>query len=87
MLCGRMDWPYDWDGNLMKADCAILLLTYSGVIETFSQMGNIPLRDAFDKFYQSQIYLEMRDGVSDLHCRSEKYLAEDLMQEYGMGDN
>ena len=68
----------------MKADRAILQLTYSSVIETFSEMGNIPLRDALDKFYKSQIYIEMRDGISDMHCRSEKYLAEELMLEFGM---
>ena len=42
----------------------------------------IPLREALDKFYRSQIYKEMRDGISDMHCRSEKYLAEELMQEF-----
>ena len=69
----------------MKADPAILQLTYSGVIEAFSEMGNIPLRDALDAFYRSQIYIEMREGISDMHCRSEKYLAEDLMQEFKAG--
>ena len=65
----------------MKADKAILQLTYSSVIETFAAMGNISIRDALDFFYKSQIYQEMRDGVSDMHCRSEKYLAEELMLE------
>ena len=69
----------------MKADKAILQITYCGVIETFAMMGNISNREALDLFYKSQIYQEMRDGVSDMHCRSEKYLAEDLMQEFGMG--
>lgn len=68
----------------MKADPAILQLTFSGVIETFSETGNITLREALDRFYKSQIYIEMRDGISDMHCRSEKYLAEDLIQEFGM---
>ena len=68
----------------MKADKTLLQLTYNIVIETFAQMGNIPLREALDKFYRSQIYIEMRDGISDMHCRSEGYLAEDLMREYGI---
>jgi len=66
----------------MKADKAILQLTYKGVIEAFAEMGNISLRDALHKFYNSQLYQEMRDGISDMHCRSEKYLAEELMLEY-----
>jgi len=41
----------------------------------------MPLRDALDMFYKSQTYIEMRDGVSDMHCRSKKYLAEDIIRE------
>ena len=66
----------------MKADKAILQITYSGVIEMFAKFANIPLREALDLFYKSKIYQEMREGISDMHCRSEKYLAEDLMQEF-----
>ena len=69
----------------MKADRAILQLTYSGVIEAFAEAGNIPLRKALDLFYKSQIYQEMREGISDMHCRSDKYLAEELMKEFNMG--
>jgi len=65
----------------MKADRAILQLTYSSVIESLSETGNMPLRDALDMFYKSQTYIEMRDGISDMHCRSEKYLAEDILRE------
>jgi len=67
----------------MKADRAILQLTYSGVIEVFSKKKNISLREALNKFYSSQTYIEMRDGISDMHCRSDGYLAEELMLEFG----
>ena len=67
----------------MKADRAILQLTYSGVIEAFSIKKNISLREALNKFYNSQTYIEMRDGISDMHCRSDGYLAEELMLEFG----
>ena len=68
----------------MKADKALLQIYYSAVIKTFAEMGNIPLRKAMDLFYKSQIYQEMSEGISDMHCRSEKYLAEDLMQEFNI---
>ena len=71
----------------MKADKVILQLTYSGVIECFAETGNLSLRDALHKFYNSQVYQEMRDGVSDMHCRSEKYLAEELMLEFEQEKN
>ncbi|MCL2808979.1 MAG: DUF3791 domain-containing protein [Treponema sp.] len=65
----------------MKADRYLLQLKYSDVIKTFSEIGNISLREALDKFYNSQIYIEMREGISDMHCRSDKYLVEELLQE------
>lgn len=33
-------------------------------------------------FYHSQVYQLIRDGVSDMHCMSDGYLAEELEQEY-----
>lgn len=33
-------------------------------------------------FYYSEVYLLMRNGVSDMHCMSDDYLAEELQQEY-----
>ena len=66
----------------MKADKILLQCKFFSVIETFALTGNIPLREALDLFYKSEIYKEMRDGVSDMHCRSDKYLAEDLLHEY-----
>lgn len=33
-------------------------------------------------FYHSEVYLLMCDGVSDMHCMSVAYLAEELEQEY-----
>ena len=37
---------------------------------------------ALDFFYHSQVYQLIRDGVSDMHCMSDAYLAEELEQEY-----
>jgi hypothetical protein len=68
----------------MKADKVILQLKYGGVIEKFAAAADIPLRDALDKFYKSEIYTEMRNGISDMHCRSDEYLAEDLKKEFGL---
>ena len=33
-------------------------------------------------FYHSEVYQLIRDGVSDMHCMSDEYLAEELEQEY-----
>lgn len=33
-------------------------------------------------FYHSQVYQLMREGVSDMHCMSDGYLADELEMEY-----
>lgn len=37
-----------------------------------------------DKVYHAlaEVYQLMKDGVSDMHCMSEKYLIEDLEKEF-----
>ena len=67
----------------MKADKVVLPLKYVSVIEVLSELRNIPLRQALDIFYKSEVYVEMREGISDMHCRSDKYLAEEISMEMG----
>ena len=55
---------------------------YSRVIACFAKEQGISLDAALDFFYRSEVYQLMRDGVSDMHCMSDEYLAEDLKQEY-----
>jgi hypothetical protein len=62
----------------MNANKTLLQLKYRDVVIAYSIRENISLREALDVFYGSQTYLEMRDGVSDMHCRSDKYLAEEI---------
>jgi hypothetical protein len=66
----------------MKADKTLLQYKYDSVIKTLSELNDISLRQALDMFYKSQIYIEMREGISDMHCRSDIYLAEDIISEY-----
>jgi hypothetical protein len=65
----------------MKADKTLLQYKYDSVIETLSALKGISLRQALDMFYKSETYIEMRGGVSDMHCRSDIYLAEDIIAE------
>ena len=51
------------------------------VIKEYAEVEKIPLREAFDVFYRSALYLEIRHGISDMHCRSDGYLAEELQME------
>lgn len=66
----------------MNANPILLQKKYSRVIECFAQRQNIPLDVALGIFYRSEVYQLIRDGVSDLHCMSDLYLAEELEREY-----
>ena len=65
----------------MIANRILLQHKYANVIETFTKYKNISLKEAMDVFYKSQTYQDMRNGISDMHCRSDEYLAEELLLE------
>jgi len=65
----------------MKADKTLLQFKYNSVIEELSAQRKIPLRQALELFYKSRVYNEMREGISDMHCRSDKYLAEEIIND------
>lgn len=66
----------------MMANPILLQKKYVRVIECFAKKQGISLDEAFDLFYRSEVYQLMRDGVSDMHCMSDLYLAEELRLEY-----
>jgi hypothetical protein len=63
----------------MKAHPTLLQLKYDSVIEAVAKKANVSLREAMDMFYKSPIYKEISLGISDMHCRSDGYLAEDIL--------
>ncbi len=54
---------------------------YDGVITEYAQLKGTSLREAFDTLYRSRLYQEIRLGISDMHCRSDVYLAEELLRQ------
>lgn len=66
----------------MNANPILLQKKYSRVIELFAKQQGISLDAALEFFYHSEVYQLMREGVSDMHCMSDAYLAEELKQEY-----
>ena len=65
----------------MTANRTLLQHKYANVIEMLSKRQNISLRQAMDIFYASETYQDMRDGISDMHCRSDEYLADEVLME------
>ncbi len=66
----------------MTAEPLILQMKYTDVVSGFAETQQISLDEALKFFYNSEVYQLMKDGVSDLHCMSDKYLIEDLEEEY-----
>lgn len=65
----------------MNANPILLQKKYSRIIECFAKQQGISLDAALYVFYHSEVYQLIRDGVSDMHCMSDTYLAEELRQE------
>jgi len=63
----------------MTANKTLLQRKYTRVISAYAKLKNISLREAMEAFYNSEIYQEMCIGISDMHCRSEGYLAEEIL--------
>ena len=68
----------------MTANPILLQKKYSRVIESFAKQQGLSLDVALDFFYHSEVYQLIRDGISDMHCMSDAYLADELEQEYQM---
>lgn len=66
----------------MEANPILLQKKYARIVERFAKIMDISVREALDFFYCSDTYEDMSQGISDMHCRSDAYLAEELKEEY-----
>ena len=48
----------------------------SRIISEMSQMYNLSLEEAMEIFYNTDTADMIKEGVAEIHCRSEKYLAQ-----------
>ncbi len=60
---------------IRSAKCARIILC-------ISEMYGVSLEEATDIFYNSETSNMIEEEVADLHCRSDKYLAEEVWNEY-----
>lgn len=65
----------------MEANKTILQMKYARVVALFAELSGMQLEEALGFFYDSDTYQLMSEGVADLHCRSDEYLADELMLE------
>lgn len=65
----------------MTADPLILQMKYADIVRAFAQKAKISLDKALNVFYHSEEYQLLKNGISDLHCMSPDYIAEDLVEQ------
>ena len=51
------------------------------MLRFFAKKEHISMRKALDIFYNSELYTLVSEGVSDMHCMSDEYLVEELIDE------
>ena len=66
----------------MNANPVLMQKKYTRIVELFAQKAGLSLDDALKVFYHSDVYDLMSDGVSNMHCMSDIYLADDLLREF-----
>lgn len=54
----------------------------ANVIKSICELFEVPVQKAADIYYQSETSGLIEDGVADLQCRSNKYLASVIWEEY-----
>lgn len=54
----------------------------AAIISSISEMFGVSLKEAADIYYESETAQLIEEKVADLHCRSEKYLATLVWEEY-----
>lgn len=65
----------------MNANPILLQKKYARIVEIFAKHNGLNLDKALNMFYHSELYRLMREGVSDIHCMSDEYLAQELGRE------
>lgn len=71
----------------MNANPILLQKKYARVIVCFAEKTALSLDDALEFFYCSEVYQLVSEGVSDMHCMSDGYLADELKLEYDLVNN
>ena len=65
-----------------ESKMALRATKIANIIMSLSELYNVSLQDATDIYYRSTTSDLIDEGVADLHCRSDKYLANLVWEEF-----
>lgn len=57
-------------------------MKYARIVKLFADQMEMSYEDALDVFYDSDLYKMMSEGIADMHCLSDEYLADELILEW-----
>lgn len=66
----------------MLADKIVLQMKYARIVRLFADRLQIPYEEALAFFYNSDTYKLISNGIADMHCLSDEYLADELLMEW-----
>lgn len=66
----------------MNANPILLQKKYARVVQLFAKRSGLTLEEALKIFYHSEMYQLVSEGVSDMHCMSDEYLTQELINEW-----
>ena len=66
----------------MIANKTLLQRKYARIVKLFAENNNISYEEALNLFYNSKTFELISNGIADMHCLSDEYLAEELTIEY-----
>lgn len=66
--------------HMDKATRILRDMKYSRIIEIIAEKEQIPLEEAMDMLYSSSLFEIIDDGTADLICRSDIYLADEIIR-------
>lgn len=67
---------------IMLADKIVLQMKYARIVRLFADKLQIKYEDALSFFYDSETYKLISNGIADMHCLSDEYLADELLMEW-----
>ncbi|MBP3227276.1 MAG: DUF3791 domain-containing protein [Bacteroidaceae bacterium] len=58
-------------------------MKYARLIDQLAKRLGVSTEEAMGVFYHTQTFQMIQQGVADLHCRSDRYLVDELLLELG----
>lgn len=59
-------------------------MKYGRIIELIAEKQDISIEDALDMLYSSPLFGIIDDGTADLICRSDLYLADEIIRNHDL---